>query len=105
MKTLKQNTMEKLNKNEMNVLTAIKNRIVDETGESFAEVQNIKCENISQNQLKGYLSILIQKKLCWICDYNEINTIYLTENGCNVLLESAQSEIEIKQINLIKINL
>lgn len=94
-----------LNENEKNVLIACKNEIIRETECEYGLYSNIKLNNINQNQLKGYLSQLIQKEFITIYYQEEFTQIYLTEKGCEFLLSISENEIDIKQINHIKENI
>lgn len=101
--------MKNLNQNEIAVLKACMNAIIDFTGCEFGVVNEIKANGISANQLKGYLSQLQSKEYISIYEFSprdkQDNRVKLTVKGCDYLLSTTTNESEIVLINDIKDNL
>ena len=76
-----------------------------EKGSFNADLSTIKSE-LTPNQVKGYLSQLSQKGLItlWAME-DQDSQVHLTLEGCNILLEQQNTELEFKQINDIKENI
>jgi hypothetical protein len=66
--------MEKLNENELKVLNACKDAIIKETECEFGRLAFVKVDCLNDNQLKGYLSQLVQKEYIEIseCSFHNI---------------------------------
>ncbi len=96
---------QKLNANEETVLYACVNAIIKYSGCEFSPTSFVKSENITDNQMKGYLSQLNSKGFIksWEADGNK--NVSLTEMGCDYLLNITDDKVEIEQIKDIKKNI
>ena len=74
--------MNNLNEIELKVLTACKDNIIENTGNEFGFGDEIEIENLSKNQVKGYLGQLVLK-----------GYIYIDEEGSQLLLNKKCKEI------------
>lgn len=95
-----------LNQTEVQVLTSCLNEIVRATGCEFGVVKYMNNEGLSENQIKGYLSQLLQKGMILISKkscYSD-STFSLTLEGCNYLLSINTDEEIIEKIKDIKDN-
>lgn len=95
----------KLNGQEVSVLQACKKQIVDYTGCEFGCVGRIEKGGLTENQMKGYLSQLVQKGLICIFENDESPCFKLTTEGCDFLLSHTTMESDIEQLNEIRDNL
>ena len=74
--------MTKLNENEIKILNAVKDEIVECTRSEFGISDDVKCEGFTKNQIKGYLSQLVQKKYIVIfTDEDYDGQMFLTDKA------------------------
>ncbi len=81
-----------LNETELNILIACAKEVKDNTNGQFGFISNIKeINNLSRNQIAGYVSQLVQKDLIWID--KQFNSIILTKEGIDLLINTKEGKL------------
>ena len=95
-----------LNENEKQVLMACMNEIVHCTGCEFGCSTDVIVDDMTKNQIKGYLSVLQTKKL--ITTWNnedKTNNFSFTKEGCKALFNTELTDDQIEKLNDIDIEI
>jgi len=61
-----------LNKTEIQILEVCVQTAIKETGGEFGYTEDVKLEGLTNNQIKGYLSQLVQKEMISINEWDQI---------------------------------